>query len=115
MVPLPASRAHSRWWSRPLSWLSAASLIKELLRGYKDGVVHKTVDELRSLTGISELNATIIASSVLVATVATMVAWRNGCVCGGGGDGPCALTFARERASSGKSQGVRVSPPRLAL
>lgn len=56
----------------------------------------------------------IIVSSALVADITTivMVTWRNG---GSDEDSPSALTSARERASSGKSQGVRVSPPRLAL
>lgn len=50
---IPVS-AQSRWWNWPLLWLLALSLIKESLRGYKDCVVYKTYDELRSLTGISE-------------------------------------------------------------
>lgn len=56
----------------------------------------------------------IIVSSALIAAITTiaMVTWR----CGGKGEGkPSPLTSARERASSGKSQGVRGLPPRLAL
>ncbi len=45
-------------------------------------------------------------------TTIAMVTWRYG---GSGEDRPSEVTSARERASSGKSQGVRGSPPRLAL
>lgn len=71
------------------------------------------------------LNGLIIVSSALVAAITTMamVTWGGGKREGVGGgqrpgrdeDAPSAATSARERASSGKSQGVRVSPPRLAL
>ncbi|CAB1454861.1 unnamed protein product [Pleuronectes platessa] len=49
---------------------------------------------------------------VTAITTIAMVTWRYG---GSAEDRPRALTFARERANSGKSQGVRDSPDRLAL
>lgn len=70
--------------------------------------------------GQGTLNGLIIVSSALVAAITTMamVTWGGGEGRVGGArdeDAPSAATSARERASSGKSQGVRVSPPRLAL
>lgn len=95
--------------------------------GYKDCVVYKTFDELRSFTRICERADAKLNNNCFICPRGDYC--HNGdleehvrvCVWGVGGwaagveSGPCALTFARERASSGKSQGVRVSPPRLPL
>lgn len=94
-----------------------ACLIQESPRGYNDHVFWKTFDEVRSLTQILERGNIKWNDNCIICPSGSYYNNSDGDLeeWGSDEDSPSAVTSARERASSGKSQGVRVSPPRLAL
>lgn len=97
---------------------NVAFLIQESRGGYNDHVVHKTFDELRSFTWIWERANTKWNDNCIICSSGSYYNNSDGDLDESGGSdeyGPSAATSAQERASSCKSQGMRASPPRLAL